>query len=195
MRVRVLRQLTVASLGILGALVVSSPAQAQGNIRHDGFYFGVGLGIGWAKYNGDASDGTTESGFSGNLRLGGHIRPNVLLGGETNGFYKSLDGATATWGSVMATTAVYPGKSLPLYLKGGLGYMFTDISDDFDAVTSNHFAFQLGTGVDLKIGRGSAITFYFNWIKGLSGALQFEGSTLGDVSPSIMQVGAAFSLY
>ena len=154
--------MTVASLGLLGALAGAMPAQAQGSIRHDGFYFGVGLGIGWAKYNGDATDGSTESGFSGNLRLGGHLRPNWLLGAETNGWFKSQDGVTFTWGSVMATTAVYPGKSLPLYVKGGLGYMYTSANDDFDDLTSNHFAFQLGTGVDLKIARGSAITLYFN---------------------------------
>ena len=90
---------------------------------------------------------------------------------------------TYAWGSLMATTFLYPGKSLPLYLKGGLGYMHTSISDDFDDVSSSHFAFQLGTGYDLKIAKGSAITFYFNWIKGLSGSLEVNGDHLADVVP------------
>ena len=187
-------KVAIAQVGLLG-LLLAAPAEAQGNIKHDGFYFGVGLGVGWAKYNGDATDGTTESGFSGGLRLGGHVKPNWLIGAETNGWYKSQDGVTYTWGSLMATTYVYPGKSLPLYVKGGLGYMHTAASDDFDDISSSHFAFQLGTGYDLKIGKGTAITFYFNWIKGLSGSLDFNGSSIADVSPSIMQLGAAFSLY
>ena len=189
------RRVAIAQVGMLGLLLVAAPAAAQGNIKHDGFYFGVGLGIGWAKYNGDATDGTTESGLSGTLRLGGHVKPNWLIGGETNGWYKSQDGVTYAWGSVMATTYWYPGKSLPLYVKGGLGYMYTTANDDFDDISSNHFAFQLGTGYDLKIAKGSAITFYANWIKGFSGSLKFDGDAIGDVSPTILQLGAAFSLY
>jgi len=188
------RRAAIAQVVMLG-LLLAAPAAAQGNIKHDGFYFGAGLGIGWAKYNGDATDGTTESGLSGGIRLGGHVKPNWLIGAESNGWYKSDDGLAFVWGSLMATTYVYPGKSLPLYLKGGLGYMHTSISDDFDDVSSSHFAFQLGTGYDLKIATGSAITFYFNWIKGISGSLELNGDHLGDVSPSIMQLGAAFSLY
>jgi hypothetical protein len=188
------RKAAIAQVGMLG-LLLAAPAAAQGNIKHDGLYFGVGLGIGWAKYNGDATDGTTESGPSGTLRLGGHVKPNLLIGGETNGWYKSQDGATYTWGSLMATTYWYPGKSLPLFVKGGLGWMHTSISDDFDDLSSSHFAFQVGTGYDLKIAKGSAITFYGNWIKGLSGSLKFDGDDIADVSPSIIQLGAAFSLY
>ena len=142
------RKTAVAQMSLLGLLLATAPAAAQGSIKHDGFYFGVGLGIGWAKYNGDAAGGSTETGFSGTLRLGGHVKPNWLIGGETNGWYKSEDGGTGTWGSVMGTTYWYPGKSLPLYVKGGLGYMWTSISDDFDDVTSNHFAFQVGTGYE-----------------------------------------------
>lgn len=184
----------VASLGVLG-LLAAAPVEAQGNIKHDGFYFGAGLGIGWAKYHGDASDGTTESGLSGMIRMGGHLRPNLLIGGESNGWYRSDDGFNYTWGSLMATSYFYPGSSLPLFLKGGLGYMHTSISDDVDDLSSGHFAIQLGAGYDLKIAKGSAITFYFNWIKGISGSLEFDGDHVGDVSPSIIQLGGAFSLY
>lgn len=188
------RKAAIAQVGVLG-LLLAAPLAAQGNIKHDGFYFGVGPGVGWAKYNGDATDGTTESGLSGMLRLGGHVKPNWLIGGETNGWYKSKDGVTYNWGSLMATTYWYPGKSLPLFLKGGLGYMWTKINDDFDDVSSSHFGFQVGAGYDVKIGKGSAITFYGNWIKGLSGSLKLNGEDIGNVSPTVIQVGAAFSLY
>ena len=53
-------------------LLLAAPAAAQGDVKHDGFNFGAGLGIGWAKYNGDATNGTTESALGG-LRLGGHV--------------------------------------------------------------------------------------------------------------------------
>lgn len=184
-----------ASLAAILALTSPGLLHAQGKIQHSGFYFGAGLGIGWAKYNGDAEDGTTESGFSGTLRLGGHLRPNWLLGGETNGWYKSEDGGTGTWGDVMATTYLYPSKSLSLFIKGGLGYMYTSISDDFNDISSSHFAIQFGTGYDIRIAKGSAISIYFNWIKGFSGAIDVNGFEAGDVSPSILQLGAAFSLY
>lgn len=190
-RTGIARLLTIA--GIMLATAV--PASAQGSIRHGGFFFGVGLGPGWAKYGGDASDGTTEIGFSGNLRLGGHLKPNLLLGGETNGWYKSSDGVNYSWGSIMGTIAVYPAKSAAFYLKGGAGYMLTSVSDDFDDIQSSHFGLQFGAGYDLKVGSGSALTIYANWVQGLSGALKLDDVEIGDVSPRIIQVGLGFSLY
>jgi hypothetical protein len=168
---------------------------AQGSINHSGFFFGIGLGPGWAKYGGDAEGGTTETGFSGNLRLGGNLKPNLLLAGETNGWYKSSDGVTWSWGSVMGTVTLYPAKSAAFFVKGGLGYMFTSGDDGFDELSSSHFGLQFGAGYDLKIGRGSALTLYGNWIQGLSGSLELNSLDIGNVSPSIIQVGLGFSLY
>lgn len=168
---------------------------AQGSISHSGFFFGIGLGAGWAKYGGDADDGTTEVGLSGNFRIGGHLKPNLLLAGETNGWYKSSDGVTWSWGTVMGTVTLYPAQSAAFYMKGGLGYMFTSGDAGFDDLWSNHFGFQFGAGYDLKVGRASALTLYANWIQGISGALELNGFNVADVSPRIIQVGLAFSLY
>ncbi len=93
----------------------------------------------------------------------------------------------------MATTYWYPGKSLPLYLKGGLGYIYTSIGDCTTIFRRITFAFQVGTGHDLKITQ-MAITFYANWIKG-SAARSSSMATPSQMSvPSLLQIGAAFWL-
>lgn len=183
---------------LLALALVSMPigtAAAQGNLEHKGFYFGIGLGAGWGKLGGDFSDGETRSGFSGHFRLGGTVKPNLLLGAETNGWYESSEGLDNAWGSIMGTASVYPGQSLPLFVKGGLGYMSTSGTDGFSDYSSNHFAFQVGAGYDIKVGSNKAITLVANWIQGLSGSLDIDNIEVGNASPRIIQVGAAFSLY
>jgi opacity protein-like surface antigen len=180
---------------VLLGLLPARPVLAQGNLEHRGFYFGIGLGIGWAKLGGDFSDGESQSGLSGHLRLGGTVKPNLLLGGETNGWFDSEDGIDNSWGSLMGTVTYYPGEKLPLFVKGGAGYMTTSGTDGFDDYGSNHFAFQVGAGYDIKVGSNKAITVVANLIQGLGGSFDVSGVEFGDASPRIIQVGAAFSLY
>ncbi len=59
------KKAAIAHLAILGLLLAAAPAAAQGNIKQDSLCFGVGRGVGWAKYNGDATDGTTNQGSRG----------------------------------------------------------------------------------------------------------------------------------
>ena len=144
---------------------------------------------------GDFSDGETRTGFSGHVRIGGTVKPNLLLGGETNGWFESSDGIDNSWGSLMGTAYYYPGKTTPLYVKGGVGYMSTSGNDGFSEYSSNHFAFQVGAGYDFKVGSNKAITVVANWIQGLSGSLNIDNVEFGNASPRIIQLGAAFSLY
>jgi hypothetical protein len=171
---------------------------AQGRVAHAGFYIGAGLGGGWARVGGDFSD-ATEFGYSGSLRLGGHAKPNLLIGGETNGWYKSADagGVNTSWMSLMVTTSVYPGKDLPLFVKAGLGGMLTTGRiEGFGSYTSARFAIQVGAGFDIKIGRSSAVNIMANWIQGFSGQIDWSNSSaVGNASPSIIQLGVGFSLY
>lgn len=183
------------SLLTLLSLLCARPVLAQGSLQHNAFYFGIGLGIGWAKLGGDFSGGDSQSGLSGHLRLGGTVKPNLLLGGETNGWFDSDDGIDNSWGSLMGTVTYYPGKNLPLFVKGGAGYMMTSGTDGFDDYRSSHFAFQFGAGYDIKVGSNKAITIVGNWIQGLSSGWSISGIEFGNASPRIIQLGAAFSLY
>ena len=81
----------VSALLLLGA----SAASAQHPQTRKGFWIGFGLGYGSLSCTGCSSTG----GVSGYLKLGGTVSPHLLLGGETNGWTKNVNGYTLTAGN------------------------------------------------------------------------------------------------
>ncbi|MCU0621666.1 MAG: porin family protein [Gemmatimonadales bacterium] len=185
---------TALVTSLLLSLLATSPALAQGKLRHDDFWFGAGLGVGWGDYGNDRSD--TRTGVAGHVRAGGTIFPNLLVGGESNGYWGSDEGANYYWGSLMATASWYPARDLPFFLKGGAGYLYTFASEGgADLGSSGHFAFQAGLGWDIQLGDNTAATLVANWIQTLQGNLEVDGRFLGQVTPQLIQLGVGFSLY
>ncbi|MCU0621665.1 MAG: porin family protein [Gemmatimonadales bacterium] len=179
---------------LLLSFVVAAPAAAQGSIAHDGFWIGAGAGYGWSDY-GDRPD-DARGGFSGHIRAGGTLRPNLLAGGESNGFYRIDQGVNYFWGALMGTVSWYPVRTLPVFVKGGAGYLYTFASEAISVeITSGHLAVQAGLGYDIHLGDHTALTVVANWIKGFEGNLQIKGTTIDRVSPQLLQLGVAFSLY
>ncbi|MCU0621664.1 MAG: outer membrane beta-barrel protein [Gemmatimonadales bacterium] len=176
------------------ALLATASATAQGGIEHRGLWAGLHAGYGWASYGGDV-DEDARGGFAAGLRLGGTLAPNLLLGGESNGWYGRDDEVDSIWGSLMAVAYFYPVSTLPLFVKGGAGGMYTVRSDAPRDVTSSHFAFQLGAGYDLEIGSDVAVTFTATYLQGLSADWNADDVAIGSVSPNIIMLGVGISLY
>jgi opacity protein-like surface antigen len=179
----------------LASIVLASPAAAQGRLEHDDFFVGFGAGPGWATLNSDQEDAGTDTGISGHLRFGWTLRDDVLVGFETDGWYDSDENFTNAWGSGMMAAYWYPFAAVPAFVKGGAGWMYVNIAQDPDEFTSSHVAFQLGAGYDVRIASNHAITIVGNWIQGLQAGLSFNDVHVGHVSPTILQLGLAYSLY
>lgn len=190
---RALLRGATATLALL--LATMGVAAAQGHVEHERFYFGFGAGPGWGYLGGDFSDVPTKFGVSGHLRFGWTINNATLVGFESVGWYESSDGLDNAWGAGLGTASWYPLASLPAFVKGGAGWMYVNTNDGFSELTSSHLAFTAGAGYDIKVGRHNAITLVANWIYGVSAGLSLEDLHVGDASPSILQLGVAYSVY
>jgi hypothetical protein len=169
-------------------LTVANAALAQGTAdmggkphTREGFWFGLGLGAGSLGCE-DCED--RETSWSGNLKLGGTINPQFLLGVETNGWYKSEDLATLTYGNLSAVAYFYPSETSGFYLKGGLGMANLRAEvDGFGSESETGGGGVAGLGYDARVARNFSLTPYVNVMAG-----RFDGGTL-----NVVQFGLGFT--
>lgn len=171
-----------AGAAIFALLLVGREAAAQRTLERSGFFIGVGLGYGSLDLTCDGCDFDRQSGLSGYLRLGGAITDRVLLGVESNGWYKSDDGVGVTAGTVTGTVYLYPSSEADFFVRGGAGLATLD-SEDINADTD--FGWSVGLGYDIPIGRKTALTPYANWFTG-----HFDGG-----GTNTLQVGLGVNWY
>src|SRR5437762_13844835 len=95
-------------------------AWAQHPQTREGFWIGFGFGYGSLGFSCDGCSGT-EGAPSGYLKLGGTLSPNLLIGGETDGWTMRISGATLAAGS--AALALYCSPQVPggPFLRGVVG--------------------------------------------------------------------------
>lgn len=185
------------------ALVAASPLAAQrtgGYLARQGFQFGIGAGYGSAGVSCEGCTVDRENGLSGNLFLGTALSPRLVLGLETNGFYKKDSGSNVITGQIGISGHYYPSATGNLFIRGSVGmsnFRLTDLDIDADNIpdgdlTASGIGIGLGIGYDVYLGRTASITPYFNYLVALSGDAKFPGTTgLGALKPNLWQVGAA----
>jgi hypothetical protein len=148
-------------LGVLLLTLFALPASGQANPQtRQGFWIGFGFGAGSLGCE-DCGD-ERESGVNVNLRMGGTLSQRLLIGGELNGWSKSEGDATLTVGNAGPVVLFYPSANGGFFLKGGLG--LSTISLDFGSETFDEqgVGLTLGLGYDARVGRGFALTPYFD---------------------------------
>ena len=153
---RVLRGLLV---GLGRGLTLASAAGAQdAPPRRQGFWFHLGLGYGTADFNCD-NCGTTsrEGGLAGTAAVGGTLSPQLLLGVESDGWYKDESGIKVSYGSLNAVAYYYPMRSGGLFLKAGGGLATYRFSND-GSVDDTGLGLLGGVGVDVPISRSVSLT-------------------------------------
>ena len=177
-------------------LGLASPLLAQGGHAQarQGFWIGFGLGAGSAGADcADCSD-ERDTGVSGYLRMGGTVRPNLLIGGETNGWSYSSDGIDQQMGFISAVAYFYPAPTSGFYLKGGLGFANYTAEDDVDELTSSGFGITGGLGYDWRVSRNFSLTPYLNYMRQVGGSLEFNGLDLDEsANVNLLQIGLGFS--
>jgi hypothetical protein len=156
-------------LFVLGAAlaVLQVPAAAQNPQVRSGFTVSFGLGAGPATFDCDGCGSDSETGTVAYLRLGGAVRPNLIIAGEVGGWLKEEDGVTFSAGNVTATLQWYPSTTGGFFLKGGAGYGSVELEFDtglgtFSASRSG-LGLQAGTGYDFRVSRNFSLTPFASW--------------------------------
>jgi hypothetical protein len=183
---------TLRAIGFCALLtaVLATSANAQKAQTREGFWIGVGMGVGSLGFGGDAVNDDRHAGLSGNFKLGGTISPQFLLGVETNGWTDKTDGITTSAGVFSAVGYYYPMVRSGLYLKGGLGVLAVADNAPVNEGKAAGMAAQLGAGYDVRVGRNFSLTPYANYIFSSGAELKVDGSATGaDINPNIFQLG------
>lgn len=180
--------LGLAVLALAGATRLE--AQTAHPQTRQGFWISVGLGSGSAGMSCDGCTNDSESGLSGNLKLGGTLRPNLLVGAETNGFTKSKDGIDDRMSFLSAIAQYYPMVENGFYVKAGLGLAGVSSDDGTDKLTATSLGYQVGAGYDWRLAQNFSLTPYLNYLRGTSGDAKLNSQSTGvKVTPSLFQFG------
>lgn len=164
-----MRERTLSRALMAAALLLifgSTPASAQREASHEGFWISFGFGAGTA-IGDDAFDGDSKFGGAGFLRMGGSPSQQFLIGGEMIGWGTDQDNVRVGRGALMFTALYYPSPKGGFYLKGGAGFAGRSaettiiLPGDVEAtVTDEHGGIGLGAGLgyDIQLGRNFFIT-------------------------------------
>jgi hypothetical protein len=172
---------------VVGIVLSASPHAWAGHPQErKGFWIGVGAGYGSASASADCegcSGGDREGSVSGFLKLGGTLNQHVLLGVESDVWFKDEgDNTTLTLGAFTGTLTLYPQAEGGFFLKAGVGGSY--VSSDFRegslsaSISKTGWAFLVGAGYDLRVGRNVSLTPCINYHYGKPGDIDFEGEAL-----------------
>lgn len=180
---------------LLAAVPTIAVAQGTANPQtREGFGISFGVGMGSVGLEAEGTDFDRESGLTGYLRIGGYVRPNLMIAGETNGFTKEEDGVTGTASFISAVALWYPQPTNGLYLKGGLGFTTTTVDDDVDEIKASGMGISLGVGYDWRIKPNFSLTPHLNWLRSFGNEADVNGTATGvDLTTDLLQIGLGFS--
>lgn len=181
------------------ALMATSALQAQhrgGYLARKGMWWGIGAGYGSMGISCSFCGTDRETGLSGMFGIGGTMSPHLVLGLETNGFYKTDNGIDIVDGQAGLSGHYYPSPTGNVFIRGSVGVSHLSLDDGTDKVTATGVGVGLGVGYDLYIGRTVSITPYFNYLLALSGNGKANGVDSGEkVHPNLWQVGASLMFH
>lgn len=179
------------------ALMVLVPlaATAQEPQERKGFGISFGLGGGSASVDCSGCNSDRETGFSGYLRLGGHVRPDLMVAFESNGYTKSSDGVDTSGGFYSVALQWYPNVEKGFYMKGNLGVAAVlEDYDDGDEFTVAAPGVGLGVGYDLRLGKNFSLTPYMNLVFTGNGDVKYNDSSTGvNARFNLIQIGLGFT--
>jgi hypothetical protein len=194
-----MRSLTVvAGIGIALTLGVTPVVgQEREQSPRSNLWFTVGAAYGSAGIECPDCMGLIDgraTGFSGMLGLGWTLTPSVVIGAETQWWFKFE--AIFPLGIVTTNAIVlfYPLKTQGLWLKGGLGYMWAGVDAPGVSVVGTGMDWTLGAGYDIYLGSTIAFTPYLSYV-GSGDITTTVNDITVDVSlnPNFFQLGVAIT--
>jgi hypothetical protein len=176
--------------------------------RH-GFWLTLGAGAGGENYRfsdvpgwGRSSDLYKPDFW---LALGGTVSPNFRLGGEINGwvnYYTDSTGVGVTESLVggLLIGQFYPMQNQGLFFKGGAGISRSGTStNDYGgyggtSTGETGFAYELGAGYELRLGRNLFLTPTVNYLEHRSSPGGPTGDNLGTLRERVLTFGVGLTL-
>ncbi len=147
-------------------VILSGLTAAQDRRAHEGFWIGLGLGVGMNLT--EAPDDDPLIGGSGYFRLGGTLNQRFLLGGEAFGWAREQHDAVITHGNVMFIAMFLPRDDSGFFLKGGVGIAGATRATVEGSTSEIRAEGGLGTtaglGFDVRLGGRLSFTPSINWL-------------------------------
>jgi hypothetical protein len=188
---------------LIAAALSFSSTTASGQTRpqlRDGFMIGFGVGASSAGVSCDGCSGTSrQNGPSLYLMVGGAVSPSLILAGETHGWAKQENGENMQSGYLMGIAQWYPAVETGFFLKGGVGVgQLSDEATDptFGSVKleSMGFAYQVGTGYDVRVGRNFSLTPFVNYLATAGASAKVNGASANErLDVNNVQYGLGFT--
>ncbi|HET6347755.1 MAG TPA: outer membrane beta-barrel protein [Candidatus Krumholzibacteria bacterium] len=175
--------LAMSSLVITCSMAGS--ARAQNPPERNGFFLGFNVGGGSAKIS---SDPNREGGSDFNLRLGGAIKDDLLIGLEISSWLKDQSGTTVFFDAYTAALTYYPGNQ-GFFVRGGVGVGSVTVQSDLGGGVSvskneNGFGAMAAAGYEWRLTKKFALGpqaeyVYLNIGGDLVDTANFFDATLG----------------
>jgi hypothetical protein len=165
---KLLHVLAGASLAmLLGPVTSLAGSYPQ---KHHGFFFGFNAGGGVASVRYTATGETDrQPGGAMNIRIGGSVANNVLLGAELTGWAREQNGQPIGIGSALFALTYFPTGGL--FIRGGSGFgttQFLEKAPDGSVGLTGEVGVAFGgaAGYEWRLSRRFALGYQmeFNWI-------------------------------
>lgn len=169
-----MRASTVALLALALVALPAAEAQAQTQQRvpkREGFWIAFGAGVG---SNSDKAAAGARGGVAADLRLGGSVSQQVLVGGDLSGWARSQSGSTVSRANAVAAVYYYPSATSGFYLKGGVGAASASVSGSVTTGGSTTTVTTTSTGFGTTVGGGYEIQVGSNFFIAPSASLLFQ---------------------
>ena len=146
------------------AALVATASQAQAQDRK-GFWVSFGASAGSGECSQVRCSSTRKLGPAAYFGAGGTMSQQVLLGVEMDGWMNASPDTVRQYGIVTAVAQVYPSRSLPLYVKGGVGVgRYVEDPEAEALLSAAGFAYLLGAGIELPIGSSMSLTPFLHFV-------------------------------
>lgn len=188
---------TTLLLSLAAMLALPLAAQAQTAPEREGMWLTIGAGAGSARVTCASCREERVGAPSGYLGLGGTISQSVLLGGEMALWIKTDDDLDRLVGALNGVAYLYPDPTRGLYLKGGLGLLRYEVSeedDPEDTARVTGISLVLGIGYEFAVAPTYAIAPFVNLVASSFGNLKQEGDVLArGVNTTLLQFGLSLT--
>jgi hypothetical protein len=167
--------------------LLAGPLAAQGVQGGEGLWFGGGLGPGRAMVLCHICRADRGMGPTAQLRLGGRLKPGVLVGAEATVWAGGPTGVNESMWGLAAVGYFSPHPRGAFYWKAGLGYLSWHSSDGQDVLSAGSVALVGGFGWEFRISRRLTLAPWASvFAAPIAGSIKFNGGAI--------QPGAALML-